>query len=83
MNEEKPNDLTALITTAQTAGLATVYYYATAMVANGRFTLLAYEGLRPQVNVNPASVAALKAACEAAGIGCEEMRPERESVGIR
>lgn len=77
------DDLTALITTAQAAGLETVYYYASPMVADGRFTLLSYDGLRPQVNVNPASVAALKAACEAAGIGCEEMRPERESVGIR
>jgi hypothetical protein len=65
-----------LIQQAQTAGLATVYFYASRMVANGRCTLLTHDGTLPQVNVNPASVDALRAACEAAGIECVALTPE-------
>ena len=62
-----------LIQQAQTAGLTTVYFYASRMVANGRCTLLTHDGTLPQVNVNPASVDALIEAMNEAGIRCEEL----------
>lgn len=70
------SDLQTVIKQAKAANLTTVYYYASAMVAVGRFTLVAYDDLPPQVNVNPASVAALVAACKAVGIDCRELTPK-------
>ena len=65
---------------AQALRLTVIYYYATAMVANGRCTLLTHDGALPQVNVNPASVDALVDACEAAGIACKELTPEMAGI---
>lgn len=69
-------DLQVVINTASVLGLTAVYYFATPMVANGRFTLLTTNGARPQVLCNPAAVDALVQACEAAGIDCQELTPE-------
>lgn len=65
-----------LIQQAQAAGLTTVYFYASRMVADGRRPMLIFDGTLPQVNINPASVDALRAACEAAGIECVALTPE-------
>ena len=70
------NDLENVIALAQAAGLTTVYYTATAMAANGRYTLLTYDGRKPQVICNPAGVPALVEAMNEVGIGCEELRME-------
>ena len=68
------SELANVIAQAQAAGLTTVYHSATPMCPNGRYTLLTYDGRKPQVICNPAGVDALKAACEAAGIRCEELK---------
>ena len=70
------SELANVIALAQSAGLTTVYYTATTMAANGRYTLLTYDGRKPQVICNPAGVAALVEACEAAGIECVALTPE-------
>ena len=75
------SELANVIAQAQSAGLTTVYYTATAMAANGRYTLLTYDGRKPQVICNPAAVDALVEACRSAGIGCEELRMEGVKVG--
>lgn len=70
------NDLTNVILQAQAAALPTVYYTPSAMVANGRYTLLTFADMLPQVLCNPAGVGALAEACAAAGIECVAMTPE-------
>lgn len=67
------SDLTNVILQAQAANLPTVYYTPSAMVANGRYTLLMFADMLPQVMCNPAGVSALADACAAAGIECVAM----------
>ena len=67
------SELANVIAQAQAAGLTTVYYTATAMAANSRYTLLTYDGRKPQVICNPAAVDALVEACRSVGIKCEEL----------
>lgn len=75
------NDLTNVIQQARAAGLTAVYYSPAKKVADDYYTLLTWPGRDPQVICNPAAVDALVAACEAAGIGCEELRMEGVKVG--
>ena len=70
------SDLPNVIQQARAAGLTAVYYTATTMAANGRYTLYTWPGRDPQVICNPAAVAALVAACETVEIECRELTPE-------